>query len=49
MLTTRTKVRGFKPVIIEGIPTYIAIRHYLKYQGKEGREIKLIVSKKIKS
>ena len=49
MLTTRTKVRGFKPVINEDIPTYIAIRHYFGYQEREGREIKLIVTKKIKS
>lgn len=46
MLITRTKVRGFKPVTIEDIPTRIATRHYFKYQGVEGRQIKLIVNKK---
>lgn len=46
MLITRTKVRGFKTVTIEDIPTRIATRHYFKYQGVEGRQIKLIVNKK---
>ena len=46
MLITRTKVRGFKPVTIEDIPTRIATKHYFKYKGVEGREIKLIISKK---
>lgn len=46
MLITRTKVRGFKAVTIEDIPTRIATKHYFAYQGVEGREIKLIVNKK---
>ena len=46
MLITRTKVRGFKAVTIKDIPTRIATRHYFAYQGVEGREIKLIVTKK---
>ena len=46
MLITRTKVRGFKAVTIEDIPTRIATKHYFAYQGVEGRQIKLIVNKK---
>lgn len=46
MLTTRTKVRGFKAVTIKDIPTHIATRHYFAYQEVEGREIKLIITKK---
>ena len=46
MLITRTKVRGFKAVTIKDIPTRIATRHYFAYQGVEGREIKLITTKK---
>lgn len=47
MLITRTKVRGFKPVTMKEIPTKIAIRHYLIYQKITGRDIKLIVTKRI--
>ena len=47
MLITRTKVRGFKAVTIKDIPTRIATRHYFAYQGVEGREIKLITTKKL--
>lgn len=46
MLITKTKVRGFKAVTIKDIPTRIATRHYFAYQGVEGREIKLITTKK---
>ena len=46
MLITRTKVRGFKPITIKGIPTKIAIRHYLIYRKMTGRDIKLIVTKR---
>lgn len=46
MLITRTKVRGFKAVTIKDIPTRIATRHYFAYQEVEGREIKLIITKK---
>lgn len=46
MLITRTKIRGFKPVTIQEIPTKIAIRHYLSYQRMTGRDIKLIVTKR---
>lgn len=46
MLVTRTKTRGFKPVTLEDIPTRIATRHYFRYQGIEGRELKIIVNKK---
>ena len=46
MLITRTKVRGFKAATFKGIPTRIAIRHYFAYQKREGREIKLIITKK---
>lgn len=46
MLITRTKVRGFKAVINKNIPTRIATRHYFAYQGVEGREIKLITTKR---
>ena len=38
MLITRTKIRGFKPVTIQEIPTKIAIRHYLVYQKMTGRD-----------
>ena len=47
MLITKTKVRGFKAVTIKDIPTRIATRHYFAYQEVEGREIKLIVTKKL--
>lgn len=47
MLITRTKVRGYTPITIKGIPTKIAIRHYLVYQKMTGRDIKLIVTKRI--
>ena len=47
MLITKTKVRGFKAVIIKDIPTRIATRHYFAYQEVEGREIKLIITKKL--
>lgn len=46
MLITRTKVRGFKAVNIKNIPTRIATRHYFAYQEVEGREIKLITTKR---
>ena len=46
MLTTRTKVRGFKAVINKNIPTRIATRHYFAYQEVVGREIKLITTKR---
>ena len=46
MLTTRTKVRGFKAVTIKDIPTRIATRHYFAYQEVEGREIKIVLTKK---
>ena len=46
MLTTRTKVRGFKAVTIKNIPTRIATRHYFAYQKAEGREIKIVLTKK---
>ena len=46
MLITRTKVRGFKAVTNKNIPTRSAKRHYFTYQGVEGREIKLIITKK---
>ena len=46
MLITRTKVRGFRAVINKNIPTRIATRHYFAYQGVEGREIKLITTKR---
>ena len=47
MLITRTKVRGFKTVTIKNMPARIATRHYFAYQGVEGREIKIITTKKI--
>ena len=46
MVITRTKVRGFKAVTNRDIPTRIATRHYFAYQGVEGRELKLITTKK---
>lgn len=46
MLITRTKVRGFKAVTIKNIPTRIATRHYFAYQEAEGREIKIVLTKK---
>ena len=46
MLITRTKVRGFRPGTNKNIPTRIATRHYFAYQGVEGREIKLITTKR---
>lgn len=46
MLITRTKVRGFRAVINKNIPTRIATRHYFAYQGVEGREIKIVLTKK---
>lgn len=46
MLITKTKVRGFKPVINKNISTRIATRHYFAYQEVEGRELKLIITKK---
>lgn len=46
MLITKTKVRGFRTVINKNIPTRIATRHYFAYQGVEGREIKLITTKR---
>lgn len=46
MLITRTKVRGFKAVTIKNIPTRIATRHYFAYQEVEGREIKIVLTKK---
>lgn len=46
MLITRTKVRGFKAVTNRDIPARIATRHYFAYQGVEGREIKLIITKR---
>ena len=49
MLITRTKIRGFKAVTIKDISTRIATRHYFAYQGVEGREIKLITTKKTPS
>ena len=47
MLITRTKVRGFKSVTFKNMPARIATRHYFAYQGAEGREIKIIITKKI--
>ena len=47
MLITRTKVRGFRAVTNKDIPTRIATRHYFSYQGVEGREVKLITTKKL--
>ena len=46
MLITKTKVRGFKAVTIKDVTTRIATRHYFAYQGVEGREIKLITTKR---
>lgn len=46
MITTRTKVREFKAVTNKNIPTRIATRHYFAYQETDGRELKLIVTKK---
>ena len=46
MLITKTKVSGFKAVTIKDIPTRIATKHYFAYQEVEGREIKLIITKK---
>ena len=46
MLITRTKVRGFKMVTFKNMPARIATRHYFAYQGVEGREIKLITTKR---
>ena len=46
MLITRTKLRGFRAVTIKNMPTRIATRHYFTYQGVEGREIKIIITKR---
>lgn len=46
MLITRMKVGKLEPVTTKDIPTYIATRFYLRYQGVEKRQIKLIVTKK---
>ena len=46
MLITRTKVRGFRPVTNKNISKHIATRHYFAYQEVEGREIKLITTKR---
>jgi len=46
MLITRTKVRGFKAVTNKNIPARIATRHYFAYQEVEGRELKIITTKK---
>lgn len=46
MLITKTKVREFKPITIKDISTYIATRHYFRYQGVKRKQIKLIVTKK---
>ena len=46
MLITSTKIRGFKAVTIKNIPTRIATRHYFAYQEAEGREIKIVLTKK---
>ena len=46
MLITKIKVGEFEPITIKDIPTYIATRHYFAYQGVEGREKKLITTKK---
>lgn len=46
MLITRIKVGEFKPITIKDIPTYIATRHYFRYQGVKRKQIKLIVTKK---
>ena len=46
MLITKIKTGKFGPVTIKDIPTYIATRHYFKYQGAKRRQIKLITTKK---
>lgn len=46
MLITKIKVGEFEPITIKDIPTYIATRHYFRYQGVKRRQIKLIVTKK---
>ena len=46
MLITRIKAGKFGPTTIKDIPTYIATRHYFRYQKVERRQIKLIVTKK---
>ena len=46
MIITRTKVKGFKPVTMKEIPAKMTTRHYFAYQGKIGRNFKIIVTKK---
>ena len=46
MIVLRTKIRGFKANTLRNVGGNLATNRYFKFEKREGRDVKIIVTKK---